>query len=277
MLKAWRRAAIAALAGGAAIAAQLTVIAPAQAAGPTISIFANAKLKPVSGYVMVVYLAGNGYRSASIHGKISNAAAGDVATLYAQQFPYKTKPAPIASKTLTAGTQVYGFTVTPSLATHYDIRLFASKTAKTPITTSAVQNVYVEPGGKTTGGATCGRPVCHETFHLWWIVPSSVLGPAMKDPVYAYLGLNLGTGVNPPPPPNWLYKNGGNAKISGPFKVNAGEYETTIRYSFTIGNDAYYWLWTACGRDQVTKDGLGIPGYHSCGASRIPRTITYLG
>jgi len=250
-------------------------IAPAHAAGPTISIFATSKIKPVSGYVMVVYR-GGAYSSATIHGKITGATAGDVATLYAQQFPYKTKPAPLASKTLTASTQVYSFTVTPDLATHYDIRLFASATAKTPIATSPVQNVYVQPGGTSTGGQACGRPVCHETFRLWWIVPSSDLSAAMKDPVYAYFGINLG-GASIPPPPNWLYKNGGDAKISGPYRVNAGEYETTIRYTFTIGNDSYYWLWDACGRDQVSKDGLGIPGYHDCGASRIPRTITYLG
>ncbi len=278
MRKAWRRAAVAALGGAAAIAAQLTATIPAQAAStPSISIAVTAKAKPVTGYVMVFYRSG-AYSTASVHGTITGGAAGEVAALYGQQFPFKRAAVRLGSIRLTSSAKVsYAFKVTPTLVTKYDVRLFASTGSKAQIAISPLRVIFVQPGGATTGGPTkCGRPVCHETFRLWWIVPDSVLGVAMKDPIYAYFGINLGT-VKVPPPPYWLYKNGGGAKVSGPHRVNAGEFETTVTYTFTIGYHSYYWLWIACGRDQMAKDGLGLPGYHGCGASRVPRTVTYLG
>jgi hypothetical protein len=115
---------------------------------------------------MIVYLGGL-YGSATIHGKITGAAAGEVAVLYGQQFPYKKPPVRLAAVTLKSSAPVYSFTVTPDLATHYAVRLFASGTARAAIATSKVQNVYVLPKGNVTGGKSCqnDRPVCHETFH----------------------------------------------------------------------------------------------------------------
>ena len=131
MVRTWQRAAVAALVGAAAIAAQLTGVVPAQAAAPTITIFATSKLAPVTGDVMIVYLGGL-YGSATIHGKITGAAAGEVAVLYGQQFPYKKPPVRLAAVTLKSSAPVYSFRVTPDLATRYAVRLFASGTARPP-------------------------------------------------------------------------------------------------------------------------------------------------
>jgi hypothetical protein len=274
MFKAWRRAAVVAVIAGAAIAAPLAAVAPAQAAAPTITIAAASKVKPVSGNVYVVYLGGS-HSNVTIHGTITGAAAGEVATLYAQRFPYTTAPAPIRSITLSgAGTITYSFTaVRPTLATRYKVRLFAKST---PLVTSSWTTVYVVPGGSVTGGATCGRPVCKETFHVYTVVPSSALGVEMRKHVYPYFGLNLSP-ITEPPPPTWLYLNGGHASVSAARRINANEFENTITFTFTIGNDGFYWAWTACAKDTVSTDGLGLPGYHSCGASRVPRTASYLG
>jgi uncharacterized protein (UPF0261 family) len=125
MIGAWRRAAVAALAGAAAIAAQLTGVVPAQVAAPAITIFATSKLAPVTGDVMIVYLGGL-YGSAKVHGKITGAAAGEVAVLYGQQFPYKKPPVRLGAVTLKSSTPVYSFTVAPYLATRYVVRLFAA-------------------------------------------------------------------------------------------------------------------------------------------------------
>ena len=109
MFRAWRGAAVVALVGGAAIATSLAAVAPAQAAAPTISIAAASKIKPVTGDVYVVYLGGS-YNNATIHGTITGAAAGEIATLYAQRFPYTKAPAPLHSVTLSgAGTRTYSF------------------------------------------------------------------------------------------------------------------------------------------------------------------------
>jgi hypothetical protein len=158
MFRAWGRAAVVAVIGGAAIAAQFAVVVPAQAAAPTVSIAAASKIKPVTGDVYVVYLGGS-YGNATIHGTITGAAAGEVATLYAQRFPFTKAAAPVRSVTLSAaGTTTYSFTVTPTLATRYKVMLFAKST---PLATSPIKFVYVLSGGWVTGGhaaaARCAR------------------------------------------------------------------------------------------------------------------------
>ena len=273
MFRAWRRAGVVALVAGAAIATPLAAVVPAQAAAPTITIAAASKIKPVTGYVYVVYLGGS-HSTAAIHGTITGAAAGEVATLYAQRFPYTKAPAPVRSVTLSgAGTRTYSFAVTPALATRYKVKLFAKSTL---LATSPTKTVYVISNGYVTGGARCARPVCKETFHAYTVLPSSALGIEMRKHVYPYFGLNLSPRVEPPPP-TWLYLNAGHASVSAARRINANTYENTITYTFTIGNNGYYWSWIACVKDTVSADGLGLPGYHGCGASKVLRTVPYLG
>ena len=279
MLKAWRRATlVATLTVSAATAAQLAAVVPAQAATPTITVAATSSIPAVTGDVFVVFLGGT-YSSARIHGTIAGASAGEVATLYAQRFPYTRAARPVSSVTLsvTGSTTAYSFTVTPILATRYQVKVFASKSATTPLATSPRQSVYVVPGGHVTGGKTCGRPVCHETFRLYTIVPSSALAVEMSKPWYPYFGINLTTGTGVPPQPRWLYLNDGHASVSGARRISAGEFENTLTFSFTIGNDGFYWDWNACVKDTVSRDGLGLPGSHGCGAPRVLRTASYLG
>lgn len=278
MLRPWRRAAVATLAGAAAIAAQMTVIAPAQAAAATITINATAKLPPVTNDVLVFYKASGGYASAKIHGKITGAKAGEVAALYALQFPFKTAAVRLASVTLKSSAPVYSFTVTPTLATKYAIKLFASGTSKTPLASSAAVAVYVTDGGTATGITKCSRPVCHEVVHSFTIMPSSAVSTEIGKHVYLYFGLNLST-TGEPPPPSWLYLNAGNPTQTKSHRVNAGEIETTFTFTFTIGNDGYYWLWSGCMKDTESKDGLGLPGHHGCGTlNRVPTNrFVYLG
>jgi hypothetical protein len=268
---------MAALTGGVAIAAQLAALVPAQAATPTITIAATSKIKPVTGFVLVVFQ-DRSVSNAKIHGNITGATTGEVATLYAQRFPYTRPAKPVSSITLSpaGATTPYSFTVTPALATRYKVKLLASSTATTPLATSPKQNVYVTPGGFTKGGGPCGRPVCHQTLRLFTILPASALRFQMSQHLYPYFGLRLGASATPPPP-KWLYLNAGHASVSNPRRISASEFEQTLKLSFTIGNHSYYWNSTACWKDSVSKDGLGLPGHHGCGASRILRTFSYLG
>lgn len=275
--RAWQRAAFAALAGGAAIAAQLTATAPAQAAAraaaPTVTIAAASKIKPVTGDVMVAYHGGS-YGNAVIHATITGGAAGEVATLYAQRFPYAKAPLPVHSVTLSGtGTRTYSFTVTPTLATRYKVKLF---TKTTLLATSPTRIVYVIASAVGKGAAACSRPVCKETLHLYWVLPSSALSVEMRKHVYPYFGLNLAPVVEPPLPA-WLYLNAGHARVFASRRISASEYENTITLTFTIGQDAYHWDWAACTKDTVSTDGIGLPGHHSCGVGRIPQTVAYLG
>ncbi len=104
------------------------------------------------------------------------------------------------------------------------------------------------------------------------------LGPPRGDEqaFYLYFSVNLTT-AGTPSPPRWLYPNAGHASVSGAQPISAGEFENTLTFSFTIGNNGYYWAWTACVKDTVSRDGLGLPGSHGCGARRVLRTVSYLG
>ena len=275
MLRAWRRAAVVALAGGAAIAAQLVAIAPAEAAGPTVTITASSKLPIITHDVLVVYK-GGAYAKASVHGNIADAKAGEVAVLYAQPFPYKKAAARVASKTFTsAGNKVYSFTVTPTLATRYQVKLYASHTASAPLAMSRAQYVYVTPDGVPTPPTkSCTSSTCHAGFSLFVFLPSSALAVEMGKHVYPYFDVNLSTGT--PPAPTWLYLNRGNptVKVRG---ISSGEFEITLGFTFSVNHENARWNFTECQRDTVTKDGLGLPGSHGCGASRVSPSAVYLG
>jgi len=279
MFRAWRRVAlVAALTGSAAVAAQLAGVVPAQAAAtPAITVAATSRNAAVTGDVFVYFLGGK-YGSARIHGTITGATTGEVATLYAQRFPYTTAAKPVRSVTLSAAgpRTAYSFTVAPTLATRYQVKLFARKSATTPLATSPRRNLYVVSNGYYTGGKTCGGPACRETFRSYTVVPSSALGAEMSKPFYPYFGINL-SATSTPPPPRWLYLNAGNPGVSGARRISASEFEITVTFSFTTGGDGYYFEWVACAKDTLSTDGLGLPGSHGCGAHRIRRTISYLG
>jgi hypothetical protein len=276
-----RRVMILALAGGAAIAAQLTAVTPAVAATPTVTIAATSKVSPVTGYILVYYRSGAD-ASARIHGTITGAAAGDVATLYAQAFPYAKPPAPVGSTTLTtAGAGGYSFTVSPTLATRYKVKLFAGPSTTTPLATSPTQNVYVTSGGSATGRLVCIQFACSLTYRVLWIVPSSALRSEMSKHVYAYFGITFGS-PSAPKPPEWLYLNAGHAKVTPAKRISADEFETTVTFSYkasenSSGFSSGYPAWLVCDKDNVAKDGMGLPGHHGCGASRVRRTVAYLG
>lgn len=277
MFRAWRGVMVAALAGVVVIAAQLAALVPARAAAPAVTIAATSKIKPVTGFVYVGYRSGS-FSIAKIHGNATGAITGEVATLFAQRFPYTSPAKPVSSITLspTGATTPYSFTVTPTLVTRYKVELFASGTATAPLATSPVKNVYVIPGGVVKGGGVCGRPVCRQTLRIFTVLPSSALKFEMSKHFYPYFGLRLGASAIPPPP-RWLYLNAGHASVSSPRRISAGEYEQTLRFSFAVGNHSYNWSWTGCVKDFVSKDGLGLPGHHGCGASRVLRTVAYLG
>ena len=275
MLRAWRRVTVVALTGSMAMAALLAAVVPARAATTTITVSATSSNPTVTGDVWVIYQNGK-WGTARIHGAITGAAAGEVATLYAQQFPYTTAAKPVRSITLSAaGTARYSFTVTPTLATRYKVELFARKSATTPLATSPRQNVYVASDWWVTGRDTCGRPVCRLTYHLFLEVPRSALAVEMSKHVYPYFGVNFGAASNSPP--RWLYLNGGHGSVSSVQKIYANGFESTLTFSFTVGNNSAYWDWNLCAKDTESRDGLGLPGSHGCGASRVLQTANYLG
>jgi hypothetical protein len=244
---------------------------------PEVPISVKSALPALTGDVYVVYLGGS-QANAEVYGEISKAANGEVAELYAQQFPFKNAPALASSIILhPAGTTArYEFQVTPTLATRYQVEVFQTSTASTPLATSGIATIYVVAGGATGNAQTCGRPNCHESLQTTTFVPPSALLAEMSKPLYLYFGLNISPS-KVPPAPKWVLLGTGNGHVTAPRRISADEFSQTVTFSFQIGNDAYSWNWASCTKDTEAEDGIGLPGHHGCGDARVLESANYVG
>ena len=241
-----------------------------------IQIAAKSRLAPVSGDVYVGYRGGKD-ATGQILGQVKGVARGEVAGLYAQPFPYARPPARVGSVILSPGkSAAYSFTVTPSMATRYTVRVFPDSSATAAVAHSPAVTVYVVPWTESNNDQNCQRPVCHETFHMLVLVPAAALDTEMAKQWYPYFGLNLAPSKTPPAP-KWMQLDKGAARVFGTHRISATEYGFTITYSFRIDNDAYWWIWNACSQDTEAENGMGLPGHHSCGSSRLPASVAYTG
>jgi len=268
------RIAAAALVAGGIAAPQLPALAAPRAA-PTITIAAKSNIKKITGDVLVIWRSAAD-KSATIKATVTGATAGQDLRLYAQPFPFKKAPAEIQHTTVTSAT-TYSFTVTPGLATKYKVKLFATSSGGTALAASPKVIVYVAADAHARGGSICGRPVCHQTWHLHVFVPPSTLRTEMPKRWFVYFGLNLSR-TSEPPPPRILKLGAGNPRVSRPTRVNGHEYAVTIKFSFRIGNNGYFYSFFPCQRDTEAKDGLNLPGHHGCGTLKeISSKTRYLG
>jgi Protein kinase domain len=238
----------------------------------------KSALAPVGGDVYVVYQGGS-QATATLSGVVKKVTSGEVARVAAQQFPFRRPPVPVGSSVIlhpVRGTARYMFRVPPALATRYLVEVFANSTATSPVATSPARTVYVALSATYGNGRACGRPVCHESFPIRVFAPAATLRTEIAKRWYAYFAINLAP-VKEPDPPGALLLGAGNAHVSSAQRLSATEFELTITYSFTIGNDAYNWNWRACRKDSEATDGIGLPGHHGCGDSRVSATASYLG
>jgi hypothetical protein len=237
----------------------------------------------VTGDVYVQYHDG-GKSSADLKGTVPDPAAGQVVRLYAQQFPFTSAAVPAGTSTLNGGAD-FSFTVTPSLATRYQVKLFSSATASAPQAVSAVTTVYVVE--TVNWNVThCGtRPTCQGQYVGTVYVPPATLSTELSSHWYVYLGAVLG-----PPgssvdaaPASLALANGstplpnGTGTISAPQQTGADSYSVTINDSYNWGDHAYTALyWLACSQGTEAQDGLGLPGPHGCGAQSVVQGNEYL-
>ena len=260
--------------------AQAPALAAPSVTTPTISISAKSGLKPVTGDVFVVFRAGS-FAHAQIKGSVTGATSGEVLQLFARQFPFRKAAVKLGSPvTLTGPSTPYSFNVTPTLATHYQVKLFTDMSETMLVAKSAVQVVFVAARGHFSGLRTCNRrgqrPVCHQRVHLTVTVPPSTLRTERHKPWHLYFGLKLSRSGQPSPPKR-LNLGGGHARVVSVRKLNSQQYAVTMTFSFRIGNDGYFFAINACQRDTEPKDGLNLPGHHSCGNKSISSRIRYLG
>ena len=216
--------------------------------------------------------------SARISGQITNPADGEVARLYAQQFPYTSPPAPAGSVTLhPAGTTAsYAFQVTPTLATRYQVELFRDSTATTPLASSATSTIYVVSGGTGSSVHNCDRPVCHVTWTFTSFVPPAALNTEIPKQLYVYFAINFSSSGEPGVPA-LLQLGADDPLVTAPLRISADEYQQSVTFTFQAGNDGWHAAFNACTKDTEAEDGIGLPGHHGCGNAQVPYPGGYLG
>jgi eukaryotic-like serine/threonine-protein kinase len=257
--------------------------APASGPGTPVSLAsipltATSALPAATGDVYVVYQGGKD-ASAQVSGEVPGAASGEVARLYAQQFPYSAAPAPAGSVTLqqAGSTAMYAFPVTPTLATRYQVKLFKNSTATTPLAISATTIIYVVWSGSKTYAQSCSGLVCHFTATFRIPVTPSALNAEMSKQWYVYFGLNLSPS-GPPGLPTSLQLGAGDPVLTAPQRISANEFGRSITFTFQDTNNEYFRdAFQFCTKDTEAEDGIGLPGPHGCGAQSIPYPPGYLG
>jgi hypothetical protein len=280
--RAWRLATIvAATCALAAVGTVPALAAPAQA--PTVTINTQSAFRPVTHDVFVVYKdthKGTHLRfdQVAISGTVSQSTSGQVAALFAQPFPYKAKPKRVAGQSVTLPTSTtpvsYKFKATPTIATKYTVEVLPSSTGGPVVATSRTKPVYVVTF-QTARLSSCHRPVCHETLTVFTRLPNSAYKSESTKKSYFYFGLRLSkTGT--PSFPRFLNLDK-KASISKAKRVSSTEFKNTIKWSFRVGNDGFAFLINFCSTNSESKDGINLPGTHSCGVKKISRSIRYLG
>jgi hypothetical protein len=227
--------------------------------------------KLVDGYAIVIYK--DTTKSANtgvVSGKVTTTATNDTATLLAEPFGAKAFSAvgtPI-SLTPTNGVASYSFNVTPSVATQYKVQL-----AGTDTPTSGVVTIYVSAGDSTsTPSQSCSHTRCKYSFRFYTYVPTAQAYKTESGKHwYLYQAVWYGKRL---PKDSTLSTT---ARASRVKKVNGREFAQTFTYYIPLRNGGAFWSLQACAKDTESKDGLGLPGHHGCGAKHVSVNAIYLG
>jgi hypothetical protein len=277
MSKIWRWITPVAVAGGlVAVVPAIPAVSASAATSSIITISATSPNYPgltakdhglVDGFPIVVYKAtASSENTAVVSGTVTTTATTDTATLLAKPFGAKSFSS-VATQSLTpsGGTAPYSFNVKPSLATQYEVQVSGTDSA-----VSAVKTVYVTEGGRIADikGHRSGSTVKF-SFRLYVVLPTSALKHEIGKHWYEYLAVGY-----PKLPKNAALSK--TATVSKAKKVNSGEYYRTFSYSFRLKANANPDP-IECVKDTETKDGLGLPGHHGCGAKSVSTKTIYLG
>ncbi len=163
------------------------------------------------------------------------------------------------------------------LATRYDVEVFSSSTATTPVARSAVSTVYVTTEASAKFTQSCTGGICVVTATVTINVPASVIRTEMAKPVYPYFGYTLAAPGSTAPRPTSLQLGGGDPQVSAGQPVSATQYTFTVTHTFQAGSHHYHWAQDQCAKDSAAEDGIGLPASHDCGNSTVPYPPPYLG
>jgi hypothetical protein len=247
------------------------------------------------GETYMFYEPGTLLSTAYLSGEVKDATTGEVARLYAQQFPFTSPPAPVQSVTVNPGngtlnpnnsTGTYTFNVTPTLATRYQVRLLQSATSATPLAVSAIRTIYtvgytkmyINANGQEIFQSSCanqaGQVVCTQTIPFLVYSPPSALQTEMSKRKYVYVDFDQASLGTPTPYTTTLHLDT-QATISTPRRVADNEYEVNVSFSYN-GNQVAAPTASLCTEQTEAQDGIGLPGPSACGSASIPETASYI-
>jgi hypothetical protein len=243
--------------------------------------FPGASHGKVDGYAAVVFGTkpsadhyNKNWHLATISGKVSGAHAGDVAILYAEPFGTSAFISTGQQATLaSAGTDSYSFTVQPQRATRYRVEVTTDTT--TFDAQSSAQTVYVVLLAVDTNVKThCSGGHCKITAEFKLLVPAAAYRTESAKHWYFYFDLD----TRLPKFPRFLHLDR-SATAKKEHKLSAGEFEiaATVPFNSTLAHPQNFALWTYCLKDAESRDGIGLPGHHGCGAAEIRTTSAYVG
>jgi hypothetical protein len=270
----------------ASVIGETLTATPTPAASAPAAPAVTVAMKFKTSFPQIPPISGSGYSwtaygpvpgTATLSGTIANATASEVIRLYASQFPFSGTPSTVGSDRLTpaGGKASYSFKVSPALATRYQVKLFASSSASTPIGTSAVSTIYVIPESSLTGSGCDVAPTCTLRVTYTFYMPPSVLASEMAKRVYSYFAVTYGPAGTSPAAPKSMTLNAGNAVVGAPVRVSADSFTVTQAVSFAFNNGAATPRFTICQRDTEAQDGLGLPGSRGCGSPSVPGNQEY--
>lgn len=283
MSKMWRWIAPVAVAGtivaGPVVASTGIPAQAASQAGYNVTIGARGTASgsvkgKVAGKALVAYKAA-GHDRGSISGTVTGNQAGDVVSLLARPFKATRFTATAQKVTLAAaGTGSYSFTVQPALATSYEVRVSTpATTGSTVDATSGPAGLYVEASGHGfKPHQKCTATECRYWYTASTILPASAYRTESRKHVYMYLA----QWYSAKHPARWFYlaRTATTSKVK---RISSGEFELTYTWHVHLRTGQNYWAPLSCTRDSETRDGLGLPGQHGCGAKRVAAKTTYLG
>jgi hypothetical protein len=275
MSKIWRWVAPLAMAGGLVAALGVVPAEAASTAAYTVTIQAkNPHVPNVTGDTFVIF-GQKTIQNATISGTVTGATSGDVVTLLAEPFK-ATHFTAVGAKTLTTPTETYSFSVRPTLATRYAAQV---TTGSAIDATSKTEPVYVTllPEVPKNGTRTkCNRTGCTETITTRTIVPASAYRTESAKHWYLYLGVNRSRGNPSIRPPKYLLLTK-TATASKARKINAQDFQVILTFRIAFDGKNIRWFPNACTKDDEPKDGIGLPGHHDCGNSKVASNSAYLG
>jgi eukaryotic-like serine/threonine-protein kinase len=249
---------------------------------PSIQASLSSAFAPQNGDVFVKYLDGTDANT-TISGQVTNVVSGEVAELYAQQFPYTSPPTKVGSVPLSpSGTSAqYSFQATPTLATRYTVEVLQSSTAATPLATEAAGIIYVIMGQpSSTTSHTCTGGQCQGMETITVQVPASALSDQMAArPIDTYFAIAYSSSGVEPAAPQTLQLGAGDPVVSTPQQISADEYQFTLTFSFPSNGESWDAAWRRCTTSLEEQDGIGLPGAGSngCGSQTIQYSATYIG